>query len=86
MSVHYVHDLGQESLVKPYEPLEAVCGVELKEAHEVVGPESEADVCPECLSWSRRNKFQNRRCAVEMSARPADLNAGMAVEGAGGAA
>ena len=69
MSVHFIHDLGQESLVRPYAPVEAVCGVELKEAHEIVGPESEADVCPECLSWSRRNRFQNRRCAVEMGAR-----------------
>jgi ribosome-binding protein aMBF1 (putative translation factor) len=68
MSVHFIHDLGQDSLVKPYAPVEAVCGAELWEAHEIVGPESEADVCPECLSWSRRNKYQNRRCAVEMSA------------------
>ncbi len=68
MSVHFIHDLGQESLIKPYAPLGAVCGVELREAHEVVAPESEADVCPECLSWSKRNKYQNRRYAVEMSA------------------
>jgi len=68
MSVHFIHDLGQESLVRPYAPVEAVCGAELKEAHEIVGPESDADVCPECLSWSRRNRYQNRRCAVEMSA------------------
>ncbi len=78
MAVHFVHDLGQESLVKPYAPLEAVCGAELREAHEVSAPESERDVCPECLSWSRRNRYQNRRCAVEMSARPA-------VEGGGAA-
>ena len=69
MSVHFIHDLGQDALVRPYAPVEAVCGAELSEAHEVAAPESEADVCPECLSWSRRNKFQNRRCAVEMSAR-----------------
>ena len=68
MSVHFIHDLGQETLVKPYAPVEAVCGVELKEAHEIVAPESGADVCPECLSWSKRNRYQNRRCAVEMSA------------------
>ena len=68
MAVHYIHDLKQESLIKPYAPVGAVCGVELREAHEIVAPESVADVCPECLSWSKRNKFQNRRCAVEMSA------------------
>ena len=68
MPVHFIHDLGQESLIKPFAPAEAVCGAELKEAHEIVAPESEADVCPECLSWSRRNRYQNRRCAVEMSA------------------
>jgi ribosome-binding protein aMBF1 (putative translation factor) len=68
MSVHFIHDLGQDSLIKPYTPVGVVCGVELREAHEIVAPESEADVCPECLSWSRRNKYQNRRCAVERSA------------------
>ncbi|MFL6254617.1 MAG: hypothetical protein ACJ74T_06320 [Pyrinomonadaceae bacterium] len=68
MSIHFIHDLGQESLIKPYALVEAVCGCELREAHEVVAPDSELDVCPECLSWARRNKFQNRRCAVEMSA------------------
>ena len=68
MSVHYIHDLGQESLIKPYAPVEAVCGAGLREAHEVVAPESDADVCPECLAWSRRNRYQDRRCAVEMSA------------------
>ena len=67
MSVHYVHDLGQESLVKPYAPLEAVCGMELREAHEVLAPESDGDVCPECLSWSKRNRYQDRRAAVEMA-------------------
>jgi len=69
MSVHFIQDLGQESEIKPYARVEAVCGQELKEAHEIVAPESEADVCPECLSWSKRNRYQNRRCAVEMSAR-----------------
>ena len=68
MSVHYIHDLGQESCIRPYAPVAAVCGRELREAHEIVAPESEADVCPECLSWSRRNRYQDRRCAVEMSA------------------
>jgi ribosome-binding protein aMBF1 (putative translation factor) len=68
MSVHFIHDLGQESLIKPYAPVGAVCGYELREAHEIVAPESEADVCPDCLFWSKRNKYQNRRCAVEMSA------------------
>ncbi|HEX7315595.1 MAG TPA: hypothetical protein VF297_16870 [Pyrinomonadaceae bacterium] len=68
MSVHFIHDLGQESLIKPFASVAAVCGYELSEAHEVVAPEAEADVCPECLTWSRRNKYQNRRCAVEMSA------------------
>ena len=67
MSVHFIHDLGQDSLIKPYASVEAVCGVELREAHEIVAPESEGEVCPECLSWSRRNRYQNRRCAVEMS-------------------
>ena len=70
-------------MVRPYAPVEAVCGAELREAHEVAAPESDGDVCPECLSWSRRNRYQNRRCAVEMSARPA---AGGAAEGAGRAA
>ena len=86
MSVHYVHDLGQESLVKPYAPVEAVCGVELKEAHEVLAPESDGDVCPECLSWSKRNRYQNRRCAVEMGARPPAAAAERAAGGGGGAA
>ena len=70
MAVHFIHDLGQESLIKPYAPVEAVCGHELREAHEIVAPEADADVCPECLAWSGRNRYQNRRCAVEMSARP----------------
>ena len=76
MAVHFIHDLGQDSLVKPYAPVGAVCGAELREAHEIVAPESDADVCPECLSWSRRNKYQNRRCAVEMSAAAARPGAG----------
>jgi ribosome-binding protein aMBF1 (putative translation factor) len=71
MAVHFIHDLGRDSL-KPYAPVEAVCGSELREAHEIVAPESEADVCTGCLSWSRRNKYQNRRCAVEMSALTAE--------------
>lgn len=68
MSVHFIHDLGQVSVIEPYAAVGAVCGVELREAHEIVAPESEAEVCPECLSWSRRNRFQDRRCAVEMCA------------------
>lgn len=69
MAVHFVHDLGQESPIKPYAPAEAVCGRRLGEAHEIVPPDSDADVCPECLSWSKRNRYQDRRCAVEMGAR-----------------
>ena len=76
MSVHFIHDLGQESLIKPYAPAGSVCGYELREAHEIVAPESEADVCPGCLSWSRRNKFQDKRCAVEMGARADERAAG----------
>jgi hypothetical protein len=76
MAVHFIHDLGQESLVKPYAAAEAVCGAELREAHEIVAPETDGDVCPECLSWAKRNKFQNRRCAVEMSAARARAEAG----------
>ena len=68
MAVHYIHDLKQEQLIEPYARLGAVCGAELREAHEIVAPESESDVCPECLSWARRNRYQDRRCAVEMSA------------------
>jgi len=68
MRSHFIHDLGQERLVAPFAPVEAVCGRRLREAHEVVRPESDADICPECLTWSKRNKFQNFRCAVEMSA------------------
>lgn len=70
MAVHFIHDLKQESPIRPYAPVAAVCGAGLWEAHEIVAPESEADVCPECLSWARRNRYQDRRCAVEMSARP----------------
>jgi hypothetical protein len=69
MAVHFIHDLGQETLIKPYAPIEAVCGSVLSEAHEIVDPEGDGEVCPECLSWSKRNKYQNRRSAVEMSAR-----------------
>ena len=86
MAVHFIHDLGEESLVRPYAPVEAVCGAELREAHEIVAPESDGDVCPGCLSWSKRNRYQNRRCAVEMGARPAAPAAERAAEGAGGAA
>ena len=68
MSVHFIHDLGQDSLIEPYARAAAVCGHELGEAYEVAAPESDADVCPECLSWARRNRYQDRRCAVEMSA------------------
>ena len=68
MSVHFIHDLGEDSRIKPHARIEAVCGHELKEAHEIVAPESDGDVCPECLSWSKRNRYQSRRCAVEMSA------------------
>jgi ribosome-binding protein aMBF1 (putative translation factor) len=68
MTVHLIHDVGQESPVEPYAPVAAVCGRELREAHEIVAPESDADLCPDCLSWSKRNRYQNRRCAVEMSA------------------
>ncbi len=71
MSVHFIHDLEQDSLIKPYAPAEAVCGHELREAHEIAAPDSDADVCPDCLSWSKRNRYRNRRCAVEMSARRA---------------
>ncbi len=76
MSVHFIHDLGRETLIEPYAPAEAVCGARLREAHEVVAPESEGDVCPECLSWSRRNRYQSRRCAVEMGAAAAAPEAG----------
>jgi ribosome-binding protein aMBF1 (putative translation factor) len=78
MSVHYIHDLGQGSLIQPYAPVAAVCGHELREAHEIVAPESEGDVCPDCLSWSKRNKYQNRRCAVEMGAHAAAEGGGAA--------
>lgn len=69
MYIHIIHDLGQADLVKPYAPLTAACGRELKSAHEVARPETEADFCEGCLSWARRNRFQNYRCAVEMGAR-----------------
>ena len=76
MSVHFIHDLGQETLIKPYAPAGAVCGYEFREAHEVVAPESDGDVCPGCLSWAKRNRYQSRRCAVEMSAARAAAGAG----------
>ena len=66
MSVHLIQDLGQEQLIAPFARATAVCGRELSEAHEVVRPE--ADICTDCLSWSKRNKYQNFACAVEMSA------------------
>jgi len=80
MAVHFIHDLGQESLIKPYAPAEAVCGRRLRQAHEVVAPEpdAESEVCPECLSWARRNRYQDRRCAVEMSAAGLEPGAGAA--------
>lgn len=68
MAVHFFQDLGQEPLIKPFAPAAAVCGSVLREAHEIVRPESDAEVCPDCLTWSRRNRYQNFRCAVEMSA------------------
>ena len=76
MHVHVIHDLGQEELVKPYAALTAVCGAELKAAHEVLRPEAEADICELCRSWLRRNRYQNYRCAVEMSARGGGETAG----------
>ena len=69
MYVHVIHDLGQEEPVRPYAPLRAACGRELRAAHEVARPESEADFCEGCLSWSKRNRYQNFRCAVEMRPR-----------------
>jgi hypothetical protein len=68
MAVHFFQDLGQEPLIKPFAPAIAVCGAELSEAHEIVRPESDAEVCADCLTWSRRNRYQSVRCAVEMSA------------------
>jgi hypothetical protein len=70
MHVHVVQDLGQEELIKAHAPLKAACGRGLGEAHEVARPESEQDFCPDCLSWTRRNKFQNFRCAVDLSPAP----------------
>ncbi len=69
MYVHVIHDLGQADLVTAYAPLKAACGRELKAAHEVVRPESDGDFCEDCLSWTKRNKFQNYRCAVELRSR-----------------
>ena len=68
MAVHFFQDLGQEPLIRPFAPAAAVCGRGLREAHEVVRPDSDVDVCPDCLSWSKRNRYQDFRCAVEMSA------------------
>jgi hypothetical protein len=72
MSVHLIHDLNQEQLLIPFKPAVAVCGRELFEAHEVVRPEADSSVCADCLQWSRWNKYQNVRCAVEMSAANAE--------------
>jgi hypothetical protein len=68
MSVHLIHDLNQEQLIVPFKPATAVCGLELAEAHEVLRPDADKEICAECLSWSKRNRYQNTRCAVEMSA------------------
>ena len=68
MPVHLIHDLSQEQLIVPFKPASAVCGIELAEAHEVVRPDADSEICADCLSWSRLNKYQNTRCAVEMSA------------------
>jgi ribosome-binding protein aMBF1 (putative translation factor) len=76
MAVHFVQDPGYESALKPFAPVEAVCGRALTEAHEIVRPESDAEVCPDCLSWSKRNRYQNQRCAVEMSATAAASRGG----------
>ncbi len=56
-------------MVRAYAPLTAACGRELKAAHEVARPESEADFCEGCLSWARRNRYQDYRCAVEVRAK-----------------
>jgi hypothetical protein len=68
MPVHLIHDLNQEQLMVPFKPSAAVCGIELKEAHEIVRPDADSEICAGCLSWSRRNKYKSVRCAVEMSA------------------
>jgi hypothetical protein len=68
MAVHLIHDLSQEQLIVPFKPAAAVCGLELVEAHEIVRPEADTEICAECLSWSKRNRYQDTRCAVEMSA------------------
>jgi hypothetical protein len=68
MAVHLIHDLSQEQLIVPFKPATAVCGLELSEAHEVLRPEADTEICAECLSWSRRNRYQDTRCAVEMKA------------------
>ena len=68
MSVHLIQDLGQEQLIAPFARATTVCGRELSEAHEIVRPQAEADICPDCLSWSRLNRYQSARYAVEMSA------------------
>jgi hypothetical protein len=72
MAVHLIHDLSQEQLIVPFRPATAVCGLELAEAHEVVRPEADTEICAGCLSWSKRNRYQDTRCAVEMKAVPAE--------------
>jgi len=69
MPVHLIHDLNQEQLIVHFKPAPAVCGLEIAEAHEVVRPDADIEICAECLSWSKRNRYQNTRCAVEMRAR-----------------
>ncbi|HST52060.1 MAG TPA: hypothetical protein VLJ61_08625 [Pyrinomonadaceae bacterium] len=76
MPVHLIHDLNQEQLIIPFDSAAAVCGIELKEAHEVVRPDADSEICADCLSWSRRNRYKSFRCAVEMSAAEAkEMNA-----------
>jgi hypothetical protein len=68
MPVHLIHDLNQEQSIVPFNSAAAVCGIELKEAHEIVRPDADSEICAGCLSWSRRNRYKSVRCAVEMSA------------------
>jgi hypothetical protein len=84
MTVHFVRNLGQEEAIEPFAPATPVCGNALREAHEVVRPDSDRDVCPACLSWSRRNKYQSFACVVEMSAAAKEALGGERVEVAGG--
>ena len=66
MNVHLIHDLGQEPLIEPYARVTAECGKLLREAHEVRRPEG-FEICPDCYTVELRNRYQNFRCAVEMS-------------------